>query len=572
MLNTSHSRPEDCRSQDLFQFAPGSVNRQTPPETLSKVAAAYAGFSNAIAAISGDTVIAQAAQTEGDGLDERKLKKSGNTHPAAGLGLDAAPQGPLAPTDGTAAIQSAEQQLAGFMSPGAQYQGTQMYPGPAQVPGQAMLGGQYALGFPIASGKLGNGPGSGGLGGVGGVVTEKAAQDKYAALEDLNCGDLVIRDRDDLGIDIHDRMAGTKLAFLTQGGELGLMEYLRSKYPEGRDSSNVLLGHKVSHKASHKAAGDAGCGTLDVSAVGEGDYSKLRVCPYNTYGKVVLDEIDSRLNSQAKKTPTDKLEKMDYRDSDCASSEKCSAEQNRSKERLEKLLKRRAPVMHNFEDNFPKSSLDKQANILDSIKGWDPTLKAGLGGAALGGGVGGLAGAFGALGGGDREPIDEDTARQLLANGVSADVVYKLLNPDEGELDENEIGQLTAAGFQYDDIAPQSGGMMSGGLKGGLLGAGLGGLAGAGLQEGTRLLGGAAVPGLARDKVEPPGWLSKITPDFIENPIKNWGKDIAGSAGGKAWNALGRQGQFDAVQDNVPFNLPSTMTDNALNKIQSWTQ
>jgi hypothetical protein len=346
---------------------------------------------------------------------------------------------------------------------------------------------------------------------------EHAAMDKYAALADFDCGDLTIKDRGGLGMDIHDG-AGVGSA----AGYLGHLGY------------NAL-----------KNAGDAGCGTLNVSAVGEGDYSKLRVCPFNTYGKDVLDEMDSRLNSQAKKSPMEVLKDMDIRDKDEASSEKCSADQNW----LEKLAE------------------TKQADWINTLKGMDPTLKAGIGGAAVGGGLGGLAGAFGSLGGAGREAIDEETARKMLIAGVRPALVYKLLSPNEGDLSEEEIVELAHAGFNYDEVAPKLsylGNMLGNTAKYGLIGAGTGGLVGAGVQEGARLLGGMAAPGVGADKAK--SWIPNWAPDRV----KGWGEGIGRSIGNQAWNSMSRQGQFDAVQDNLNFNLPGSIVDNALDKYESW--
>jgi len=64
------------------------------------------------------------------------------------------------------------------------------------------------------------------------------------AADKLPMGDLEIVDRQGLGLDITDRWDGRKLAFLTQGGELGLMEWLAKKYPKGRNSTNVAYGHQ----------------------------------------------------------------------------------------------------------------------------------------------------------------------------------------------------------------------------------------------------------------------------------------------------------------------------------------
>ena len=69
------------------------------------------------------------------------------------------------------------------------------------------------------------------------------AAQKAAALAPLDMGDLRIHDREQLGLDIEHKGHG-KLSFFTQGGELGLMEWLADKYPAGRKSNNVLLGHR----------------------------------------------------------------------------------------------------------------------------------------------------------------------------------------------------------------------------------------------------------------------------------------------------------------------------------------
>ena len=66
-----------------------------------------------------------------------------------------------------------------------------------------------------------------------------------AKLNDKFLGDLTVKDRGDLGLDLHNRMQGNeKLCFLTQGGELGLLDWLREKYPRGRKSDGVALGHR----------------------------------------------------------------------------------------------------------------------------------------------------------------------------------------------------------------------------------------------------------------------------------------------------------------------------------------
>lgn len=71
--------------------------------------------------------------------------------------------------------------------------------------------------------------------------------EKKGGLPSLDMGDLLLRDREALGLDIFrkTRKGPQKLSFFTQGGELGLMEWLADKYPNGRKGDNVLLGHKA---------------------------------------------------------------------------------------------------------------------------------------------------------------------------------------------------------------------------------------------------------------------------------------------------------------------------------------
>jgi hypothetical protein len=121
-------------------------------------------------------------------------------------------------------------------------------PGLAGPPGNPMAGNAEILGSPIGTGKLGNGPGVGMSGAgtqqnmFGGGITATAA-DRYDGLVDKDLGDLTAKDRGDLGFDLHNRATGEKVSFFTQGGELGLMDWLSAKYPQGRASVGVLTGH-----------------------------------------------------------------------------------------------------------------------------------------------------------------------------------------------------------------------------------------------------------------------------------------------------------------------------------------
>jgi hypothetical protein len=61
----------------------------------------------------------------------------------------------------------------------------------------------------------------------------------------LDLGDVELHDSGDLGIDIFNKFGkgkGKKVLWLNQASELALLEWLKKKYPEGRDSRNVLLG------------------------------------------------------------------------------------------------------------------------------------------------------------------------------------------------------------------------------------------------------------------------------------------------------------------------------------------
>jgi hypothetical protein len=58
----------------------------------------------------------------------------------------------------------------------------------------------------------------------------------------IGFGDLYMLDREDLGIDFFHKSDHHKVMFLNQGGELKLLELLLKKYPQGRESPNVLAG------------------------------------------------------------------------------------------------------------------------------------------------------------------------------------------------------------------------------------------------------------------------------------------------------------------------------------------
>jgi len=56
----------------------------------------------------------------------------------------------------------------------------------------------------------------------------------------IRMGDLLVVDRDGLGMDIHRTADKEKLTFFTQGGELGLLEHLQEKYPEAQNVARGL--------------------------------------------------------------------------------------------------------------------------------------------------------------------------------------------------------------------------------------------------------------------------------------------------------------------------------------------
>jgi hypothetical protein len=234
----------------LCEFLPDDVQTE-------RMLAAISGIKEAADAVTMATSIfpregiagtpSESAPTEvGTGSLEKSARPSINMPP--GVTQMQSQQAPtIAPSDDAQAMAMAGQQLAGFekheapMAMSGSWQGA---PGDAQMAG-ANLQGVSGLGFPIATGKLGNGAMMGGLNGQ---------VEKYAELADFNCGDLTVKDRGDLGVDFHQRTANDKkLMFLTQGGELGMLDWLKQKYPEGRETDNVLAGHK---KAAESCSAD----------------------------------------------------------------------------------------------------------------------------------------------------------------------------------------------------------------------------------------------------------------------------------------------------------------------------
>jgi len=205
---------------------------------------------------------------------------------------------------------------------------------------------------------------------------------------------------------------------------------------------------------------------------------------------------------------------------------------------------------------------EKKAGWLDNLRAWSPTAKAGL----LGAGAGGLAGGLGGWlmgSGGSREPISKEIAYKLFSANVPQEIIYKLLNPDESdELTADEVAALKQGGFDYDDIAPLSGGMGST-VTGALLGAGLGGLGGVALQELPRLYGGFQAPlaGAAKAK----SWI----PGFMQNwwgakDLTDRAAEVGAAAGVDAWKGMSRDDQYKAVEEHMPIPLPATMFDRGL--------
>lgn len=507
---------------NLFQFLPDAVRDR-------RMIDAVIGFEKASQALTTkDDQAGQAGQAE-------EHEKLGDTSAYGALEQFQRKQAIFAPSTNPTQFNMAADQLAGYEHHDQPMPNAWNWLGePQNAPSGS------AMGYPIATGKFGNGPGIGGLGGSGGVPVEKTADDKYAALKDWDCGDLTVRDRESLGVDFHNRMAGDKkVMFLTQGGELGLLDHLREKYPQGRQSENVVLGHR-------KAAG------LNVSAVGEGDYSKLKVVPYNTYGPKVLDEIEGRMNSQAKKSPRDKLQDMDLcEESDGevhtkAASQSCSGDQS-----------------HQLEKQAVGPWLsDLAGSARKTMSKWDPTVRSGAVGAAIGGGLGGLIGATASLGGGYRQAIDTDTARRLQMVGIDPQVVLKMLDPEQhGELEAKEIQMLAQAGFDYDEIAPKAGyfsNMLGNTAKGGLIGAGLGGIGGVAGQEIPRWLAGNAAEGKARGIGNSIGKPTGLGKPFGE---------IGAQGTNLAWGELPRKTQFGLTERGLGRRLPATVIDDTLKNL-----
>jgi len=199
------------------------------------------------------------------------------------------------------------------------------------------------------------------------------------------------------------------------------------------------------------------------------------------------------------------------------------------------------------------------------MTGWDPTFKSGIIGAGLGAGVGGLAGGLSNLTGGYRPAITEEVASYLQASGVDQRLIQKLLAPDrEGELEPDEIRELSQAGIDYDEIAPKPGrlgGLMSGVAKGGLIGGAAGGLGGVALQELPRLFAGTQAPGVAGEQAKSmlPSWAPKWTQDWSEN--------IGSAAGKHGWNAMSRPQQFDVTEQAMGRPLPASIIDSALGRL-----
>lgn len=199
------------------------------------------------------------------------------------------------------------------------------------------------------------------------------------------------------------------------------------------------------------------------------------------------------------------------------------------------------------------------------MTGWDSTFKSGIIGAGLGAGIGGLAGGLSNLTGGYRPSITEEMAGHLQANGIDQRLIQKLLAPDrEGELEPDEIRELSQAGIDYDEIAPKPGylsNLMGGVAKGGLIGGAVGGLGGVALQELPRVFAGTQVPGLAGERAKSmlPSWAPKWTQD--------WSKNIGSAAGKHGWNTMSRPQQFDVTEQAMGRPLPASIIDSALGRL-----
>lgn len=91
-----------------------------------------------------------------------------------------------------------------------------------------------------------------------------------------------------------------------------------------------LMGMDLGKAKRRKKQSSASTGSLSPTAVGEGDYSKLKIIPWCTFGPAAFEELDGRMNSQAKKLPCEKMQDVH----NCEESdgkipkESCSREQN----------------------------------------------------------------------------------------------------------------------------------------------------------------------------------------------------------------------------------------------------
>jgi len=243
----------------LCDFLPDDVQTARMVAAISGIKKAVDAAVVATSVFPKEGITADAPPSAPSELGTRSLEKSARPSIAMPPGVAQVPaqQAPtVAPSDDPRVMAAAGQNLAGMEKHEAPMPVQQQQPQSWQgAPGDFSMahmgvGSASGLGFPIATGALGKGVGVGGFNGMAG----KVAMDKYAELADYNCGDLTVKDRGDLGVDFHQRTAGDKkLMFLTQGGELGMLDWLQKKYPQGKLSTNVLAGHR---KAAESCSAD----------------------------------------------------------------------------------------------------------------------------------------------------------------------------------------------------------------------------------------------------------------------------------------------------------------------------
>jgi len=251
---------------------------------------------------------------------------NGASAPAAPSSSGAVLSSPIAPHTPTALLAQSQAQAAGMQ--------TNSVGVPMQAPLSPMAAvdafhgatgglGPNAQAMPgtsdLHTGPLGQGPGTTkgfGAGNVG--STEQGtlggmkigSLDKYSALQDLQLGDLVIKDRGDLGADIHGS-DGEKTSFLTQGGELGFMDWLERKYPQGRKGPGIFSTHKTAAENCLQEQNCDGYSEVDepdamkLDESSDPDYSNLESSQYPVFGEDALEGLSTYLSSKAKSIPTE---------------------------------------------------------------------------------------------------------------------------------------------------------------------------------------------------------------------------------------------------------------------------